>query len=490
MKIPQLLIVLMSAMVLDGLALGQSCDFTNYVALFSFDGTNGANPYGDLIEGVDGRLYGVTISDGLTNATFPEGQGTVFCLNKDGTGFTVLHRFGTLTNDGQMPSGALLEDKTNRVLYGTTEYGGGLSNAGTIFRLNEDGSNFCIVKSFTGGTSDGGNPQAGLLKASDGELYGTASVGSGGLVFRIDADGSNYIVISSLADSIGDIVDNPEGSLIEETNGQLCGAGQSGWTGLGPGGEINTYGALFYLNKDGSGLAVDSVAFFSENSIFTLQQPNGPLLDGGDGLIYGTTENGASPQGGCVFCFSTGGIWNFTVVSDLGGPLFQPHGGLIKGPDGNLYGTASNQNPHIIGIGQTPTYGGVFEMAPSGTNFNVLKVFYSSPDGATPQGRLLLADDGGMYGVTSGGGIGYGTIFALYPDARSKLTSVTHNSDDSLSLAGIGAVGTAFRLQGADSPASSVWEDISTNAASITGGVLFTNVSATASCCFFRLVTP
>lgn len=486
-----LLTVLAFANVLNWPIAGQSQEFTNYVCLFSFDGTNGADPYGDLIEGMDGRLYGVTVDGGLTNATFPQGMGIVFSLNKNGSGFTLLHCFGEGVNDGQEPSAALMEDRANGMLYGTTMYGG-MSSAGTIFRLNKDGSGYSVIKSFSGGDTDGGNPQGGLLKASDGALYGTASIGGGGLIFKTDECGSNYTVISSLADSVGNIVDLPTGSLIEGTNGVLYGAGRSGWM-PDDGGEDSTHGALFQVNKDGSGLAVDSVAFFSDEAGGCPVQPNGPLLDIGDGFIYGTTESGETPQGGCVFCFSTGEFWNFTVLSGLstlGGPLFQPCGGLIEGPDGDLYGTASSQYPHLLELGQPLTYGGVFTLATDGNNFTVLKVFYSSPDGATPQGRLLLASDGGMYGVTSAGGTaGYGTIFALYPDIRSWFTSMTY-SNNNLSLDGLGAAGSAFRLQCAGSLSSSIWKDACTNTATITGALTFTNVSTEGTCRFFRLVTP
>jgi uncharacterized repeat protein (TIGR03803 family) len=70
-------------------------------------------------------------------------------------------------------------------LYGTTESGGG-SGQGTVFKLNTDGTGYATLYSFTGG-DDGANPQAGLI-LSDNTLYGTAQKGGSsgqGTVFSL-----------------------------------------------------------------------------------------------------------------------------------------------------------------------------------------------------------------------------------------------------------------------------------------------------------------
>src|SRR5438552_3372010 len=112
-------------------------DYTNYLRLFSFAGTNGANPYANLIEASDGKLYGTALEGGLTNAAFPKGAGTAFSLNKDGTEFKVLHYFGSSGTDGQNPFGALVEGRFG-ALYGTTR-NGGVMDFGTIFKLDKEG---------------------------------------------------------------------------------------------------------------------------------------------------------------------------------------------------------------------------------------------------------------------------------------------------------------------------------------------------------------
>src|SRR5258708_5477467 len=88
------------------------------------------------------------------------------------TNFTVLKSFSGVP-DGEVPACTLVDGKDG-ALYGTTA-GGGISNAGTIFRLNKDGSGFAILKTFVG--SDGAGPYAGLALSSNGSLFGTTYAG-------------------------------------------------------------------------------------------------------------------------------------------------------------------------------------------------------------------------------------------------------------------------------------------------------------------------
>src|SRR5437879_5607542 len=119
--------------------IGQAADYTNYSRLFSFGGTDGANPLASLIEGSDGRLYGTAFEGGHTNVPYPAGMGTVFSLNKDGSGFKVLHYFKKDRDgrDGRHPYGELVEGRFGS-LYGTTRDGGRFGH-GTIFKLNKSG---------------------------------------------------------------------------------------------------------------------------------------------------------------------------------------------------------------------------------------------------------------------------------------------------------------------------------------------------------------
>ena len=105
------------------------------------------------------------------------GFGTVFSVNTDGTGFATLHSFMRYTNGTQPRSGVILSGHT---LYGTA-WQGGLAGNGTVFALNTDGTGFTIVHTFTAISaltinSDGTHPRAGLILSGN-TLYGTAMGG-------------------------------------------------------------------------------------------------------------------------------------------------------------------------------------------------------------------------------------------------------------------------------------------------------------------------
>jgi len=145
-----------------------------------------ADPQANLIQGSDGALYGTTT--GAVNA-----NGTLFRINTNGTGYTVLHQFGRITvgggifdGDGGGPNTGLLEG-SDGALYGTTAgMAFGEGGFGTVFRINKDGSNYRILHTFS--SSDGIGPDSNLITGSDGALYGTAQGGGAfafGTVFRL-----------------------------------------------------------------------------------------------------------------------------------------------------------------------------------------------------------------------------------------------------------------------------------------------------------------
>ena len=140
------------------------------------------------MEGTDGVLYGTAYG----NEDTPN-AGAVFKLNKDGTGYQVLHTFNSGAGDGLDPAAGVVQG-TNGVLYGTTAYGN--VGPGTLFEINPEGTDFAILYTFCACFGDGQIPVAGLVQASDGQLYGTAVVGgaasvSSALAAHAMADCSN-----------------------------------------------------------------------------------------------------------------------------------------------------------------------------------------------------------------------------------------------------------------------------------------------------------
>ena len=157
--------------------------------------SDGAIPYAGLTLGSNSNTWYGTASLGGSS-----GHGTVFAVNTDGTGFTILHSF-TGGSDGATPwAGLTLSGNT---LYGTTYYGGDSSN-GTVFAVNTDGTGYTILHSFTAHDAsniniDGAYPNAGLILL-DNTLYGTATYGGSwgnGTVFAINTDSTGFTVLHS-----------------------------------------------------------------------------------------------------------------------------------------------------------------------------------------------------------------------------------------------------------------------------------------------------
>src|ERR1043166_5202448 len=161
---------------------------------FGFPEYSAAGPLAELIQASDGMLYGTTYGGGSV------GKGTVFRISTNGAQFLVIKSFGATTNDGRRPFAAVIEGNDG-ALYGVTEEGGDFG-FGAVFRLEKSGTNFSVLKHFTG--ADGAYPEGRLLKASDGMLYGTTSGGGSGtndfgVIFRLATNGTGFQVLKELA---------------------------------------------------------------------------------------------------------------------------------------------------------------------------------------------------------------------------------------------------------------------------------------------------
>jgi len=151
-------------------------DGSHYTNIYTFTGgVDGANP-GSVLVLSGNILYGTAFHGGSG------GQGTVYKINTDQSGFTVLHSFAGTSPNGAGPGDLLL---SGGKLYGATVYGG-ISNSGSIFQLDIATTNFSVLKNFTGG-DDGANPNLTLAMAGN-TLYGTTQGGglaSQGTVFSL-----------------------------------------------------------------------------------------------------------------------------------------------------------------------------------------------------------------------------------------------------------------------------------------------------------------
>jgi uncharacterized repeat protein (TIGR03803 family) len=172
-----------------------------------------------LVRDTAGNFYGTSSQGGTDD------YGTVFKLDASGNE-TVLHSFTNGGLDGANPHAGLVLDAAGNFLYGTT-YGAGLTNQGTVFKIDTAG-NETLLYSFTGG-GDGGQPEAGLIMDTAGNLYGTTSTGGAygyGTVFKLDTAG-NETVLHSFANSGGDGA-TPVAGLVMDPAGNLYGTTEDG----------------------------------------------------------------------------------------------------------------------------------------------------------------------------------------------------------------------------------------------------------------------
>lgn len=299
----------------------------------------------------------------------------------------VLHSFRS--PDGLNPVGGLVR-RSDGTLWGTTQNGAAY---GTVFQIATDGR-LSVIVSFDG--ANGLYPLTGLLKASDGTLYGTTSEGGPGngfgTVFKITPEG-NFETIFTFADSNGH---RPEGDLIFGSDGCIYGTTFYGGAGA-DGASYSNGGTVFKISPQGIFRTLFS--FTGTNGY----SPAGRLLEAKDGNLYGTTVFGGDHDFGTVFKITPIGdiavIWQFSGEDGR-----NPATGLIQGEDGTLYGTTDR--------GGTSDLGTVFKITTNGILSSLAS--FNGQNGEYPEGELAQDAEGKFYGTTLlGGESGSGTIFEV-----------------------------------------------------------------------------
>ena len=253
-------------------------DGTGFALLHSFqsgDAENGTYPVGSLSL-VGETLYGMTPNGGV------HGKGTLFGIDTLGTGFAVLHSFGG-EGDGARPCGSLTLH--GGMLFGTTTEGG-TYGLGTIFKMDPGGATYERIRNFVGGAGDGRNP-CGSLTVVGNVLFGMTCHGGlidRGTLFKVNPDGGGFAVLHSFTD---DRETCPTGSLTLDGNVLY---------GMSPG-EVESGGLLFRVDPDGSDyIVLRSFAGTPEDGA----APEGDLTLG-DKVLYGMTSYGGLSDLGTIF---------------------------------------------------------------------------------------------------------------------------------------------------------------------------------------------
>jgi uncharacterized repeat protein (TIGR03803 family) len=354
-----------------------------------------------------------------------------------------LYSFG---GNPKNPAAALVQASDGN-FYGTTEFGGAAGENGTIFRISSDGElpgELSPLFSFSG--TDGSRPLAALVQGTDGNLYGTTAFGGlggdHGTIYKITLGGA-FTPLFSFRGTNGS---RPQAGLVQGTDGSFYGATAAGGQG--------DNGTLFKITSAGAFTLLYSFPSNRRNGV----SPLGALIQHTDGGFYGTTAlGGANNENGTVFRMTPGGV--FTLLASFTGANGNgPAAGLVRGPDGNFFGTTQ--------FGGLTDNGTVFRVTPNGVVTSLFS--FSGPNGNYPVAPLSVGSDGNFYGTTSGdrsfgGSNTYGTAFRITP-AGALTTLVVFNFGNGACpisgviqgrdgnpygttfQGGIGSGGTVFRL--------------------------------------------
>ncbi|MEM6447753.1 MAG: choice-of-anchor tandem repeat GloVer-containing protein [Cyanobacteria bacterium P01_D01_bin.123] len=364
--------------------------------------------------------YTFRYSDGADGAIEESVQRVLTVLEAAEPFFENLVSFDGI-NGSQPLAGLLLASDGN--FYGTTSLGGA-SDLGTLFRMTPEGDLTKLVD-FDG--SNGSTPVGRLIEASDGNFYGTTRLGGSsnlGTIFQLTPSGD----LTTLVQFVNNGRDGfrPQSPLLEASDGNFYGTTSEGGAFVSgtvfrmtPEGVLETLVSLD-TRFDGSNEQLDSDAAV----------PDAGLIEANDGNFYGTTRRGGSNGEGVVFQVSPEG--DFATFASLpernriGGDA-EKRARLLEASDGNFYGATPDG-------GSTTDRGVIFRLTPTG-ELTRLVIFEGSPNGSNPAGGLIEAIDGNFYGTTRGGGNltvnNVGTIYRVTPDGLlSTLFSFSRSNND------------------------------------------------------------
>jgi uncharacterized repeat protein (TIGR03803 family) len=381
----------------------------------TFQGPDGAWPYGGLTRGKDGNFYGTTTIGGV--GCGGPGCGTVYKLTPDGTQ-TVIYAFKNDADGREPREGTLIIDKQGN-LYGTTVRGGNVNcglalGCGTIFKVALDGTK-TTLHVFQGGT-DGESPYGGLVVDKKGNLYG-ATLGGGvptcgdyggcGLVFKLATDGTYTVLHAFAAGSDGAF---PNGRVTIDAAGNLYGTTIGGGTGPCDFDPPNGCGTVFKTAPDGTTTILHSFQSGTEGD-----WPMAAVVPGPDGALYGTTFDHGDPACDCGTVFKLTQDGTLTTLhrftgSDGGAPDTE----TVFDRAGDLFGTASLGGTRCLRHGGCGT---VYEIDNNGV-FRSLHSLNGGSQGKYPGGAVFVDRSGAVYGTGVWGAnqscpYGCGTLFKL-----------------------------------------------------------------------------
>jgi uncharacterized repeat protein (TIGR03803 family) len=359
---------------------------------------DGQWPSAAPILGSDGNLYGVTPQGGKTS-------GVVYKLTLGGK-ITILYTFCPTSpcTDGDEPTGITLGSDGN--FYGTTTLGGKFES-GTIFQISPSGA-FKLLYTFCSlaNCADGGIPIFPPMQGSDGNLYGGANAGGagGGVVYELTQAGT-LNVLQNFCYGFSDTCYTGAypTRLVQDDHGNLFGTAANG-------GSYNS-GTIFEITSADQFMGLHRFSFSGGVA------PSWGLTLASDGNLYGVATNndnfaakasGYEPSGyGIIFEITPAGV--FTTLASS---YYFPIGPLFQGTDGSLYGTTQGGGKGNSGYG----YGTIFKLS------NGLSPLVKTVPVAGKAGQSVIILGNGLTGSTSVTFNGVAASFTVESDTYIKAT--------------------------------------------------------------------
>ncbi len=331
-----------------------NADGTGDTIIHSFLGYDGDFPSSTLTQGYDGKLYGSTV----TGSDY--GVGTLFGVNPVNNGFEKIFDFDSV--NGQRPGQALVW-ANDGLLYGVSAYGG-TNGYGNLFSFDPVNQTTTTLHSFSG--ADGSVPYAGLMQAPNGLLYGVTSLGGGpaGVLFSFNITTNTFTKLHAFSSTGGY---SPEGIPVYH-NGILYGVTSSG--------GANTSGVIYSYD-----IATNTYSVLYNFMNSTGKWPKTGLIEANDGLLYGVTTTGATGGKGCLFSFNLTDTTYTKLVDFAGVNVQDARGTLMQASNGNIYGTSQR--------GGANDKGTIFSFNAADSSFTIVYSFGMQQSGATPACGLM-----------------------------------------------------------------------------------------------------
>ena len=316
-----------------------------------------------------------------------------------------------------------LETDSAGNIYGTTVLGGDFGS-GTVFQLSPtpNGWVHTILYSFTGGV-DGGEPYKGVTIDREGNLYGTAVTGGSGsceggcgVAYKLTNSGGNWTQTVIHAFTGGDDGSGPGARLTVDRGGNIY--------GMAPTGGANGLGTIYKISQAGAAWTFKVIHTFTGGDDGATGSAGRMVLR--RARLYGAATTGGAHGSGVIFELSPRAVgeWDFRAIYAFKGQPDGsfPYGALLFAGSGKIYGTTY--------YGGTNGIGAVYELSPRRNgewHENVIYSFQEGSDGNSPISNLVFDPAGNLYGTTSEGGLGSGTIFKLSPIGGGQWTeTVVH----------------------------------------------------------------